>query len=149
MTADPRDDFACFAGLEHMFYSLDEPYAMMRERLAEALRGQVADTEVEYLRCTGQPKWLTLGRKVGDGTKMIVTAFAFCVQAQIAVVSGGGQDREEMPAALTFLFAKMDEPGNQVSSMFLDLHGDAQTQFADPVFQQRFAEFRARVPDDE
>lgn len=146
---DPRDDFACFAGLEHMFYSLDEPYMMIRERLEEALRGQVPDTEVELIRCSSTPKWLTLGRKVGDGSKMIVTAFAFCMQAQIAVASGGGQDREEMASALTFLFAKMDEPGKQVSSMFIDLHGDAQTKFTDEVFQQRFAEFRARAVEDQ
>lgn len=146
MAADPRDDFSVFAGSEHMFYGLADPYGMIRDLTQESLQRQVSDAAIEHIKCSGAPKWLTMGRKLDDGKRMIVTHFAFCVQARIAVTSRGGRDREEMDATMTFLLGKMDEPGKQVSSMYLDLHEDAQARFDDKVLQQRFAAFRQSLP---
>jgi hypothetical protein len=65
MTA-PVDDWSAFAGNEHMFFGLDEPFAFIRTQVEESLRTQVADTIVDAIVTSGRPKHLTLGRRV-DG----------------------------------------------------------------------------------
>lgn len=142
MPADPRDDFAVFAGTEHMFYQLRDPYRMIRDETRAALRLQVADTEVESIACTGAPKFLTLGRKIEDGTRMIVTYFGFCVRARLTLTCDAGRQRDELDAALSFLFGRIDEPGRETSRVHIDVHADAERCITDEVFQQRFVAFR-------
>jgi hypothetical protein len=142
MPADPRDDFSVFAGNEHMFFTLRDPYRMMRDEVEAGLRRQVADTEITAIACSDTPKYLTLGRKIDDDTKIAVTYFAFCVRARIALTYDGGQQRDELPATLTFLFGRIDEPGRETSRVYIDVHGDAERSFTDDMFQQRFVAFR-------
>jgi hypothetical protein len=142
MPADPRDDFSVFAGNEHMFFTLRDPYRMMRDEVEAGMRRQVADTEVTAIACSDAPKYLTLGRKIGDGARIAVTHFALCVRARIALTYDGGQQRDELPATLTFLFGRIDEPGRETSRVYIDVHGDAERSFTDAMFQQRFIGFR-------
>jgi len=146
VATDPRDDYTVFAGSEHMFHGLGEPYRLIREMTEASLRRQVVDAAIESIACHGAPKWLTMGRKVGDGEQVIVTYFGFCVQARLVVTSNAGQDREDLESTLTFLLGRMDEPGQQISSMYLDLHDDARARFDDKVFQLRFVAFRQGQP---
>jgi hypothetical protein len=143
MPADPRDDFSVFAGNEHMFFSLRDPYRTMRDEVEAGLRRQVADTEVTAIACSDVPKFLTLGRKIEDGTRIAVSYFAFCVRARIALTCDAGRQRDELPATLTFLFGRIDEPGREASRVHIDVHGDAERSFTDDAFQQRFAAFRS------
>ncbi|HSS02808.1 MAG TPA: hypothetical protein VLM79_37360 [Kofleriaceae bacterium] len=145
MAADPRDDFSAFAGAEHMLFQLRDPYRMIREEVEAALRGQVSDTEVTAIACGEHPKFLTLGRKTDDGTRVIVSHFGFCVRAQIALTYDAGARREELAAALTFLFGRIDEPGRETQRVFLDVHGDAEQAYTDEGFQARFVAFRSET----
>ena len=147
MPADPRDDFSVFAANEQMFFTLRDPYRMMRDEVEAGLRRQVADTEVTAIACSDAPKYLTLGRKIEDGTRIAVAYFAFCVRAQIALTYDGGQQRDELPATLTFLFGRVDEPGREMSRVYIDVHGDAERNFTDDAFQQRFIAFRNAADD--
>jgi hypothetical protein len=142
VAADPRDDFAAFAGAEHMFFQLRDPYRMIRDEVVAILHGQVSDTEVTAIACSEHPKFLTLGRKTDDGSKVIVGHFGFCVRARIALTCDAGAQREELPAVLTFLFGRVDEPGRETKRVFIDVHGDAERAYTDEGFQQRFVAFR-------
>lgn len=148
MPADPRDDFSVFAGNEHMFFTLRDPYGLIRDETEAALRRQVSDTEVESIACSGAPKFLTIGRKIDGGARIAVTWFAFCVQARIELTCDAGQQRDELGATLTFLFGRIDEPGAEASRVYIDLHGDAERCFADEVFQERFVAFRSETTGD-
>jgi hypothetical protein len=143
--ADPRDDFSAFAGAEHMFFQLRDPYRMIRDEVEAVLRRQVSDTEVTSIACGEHPKFLTLGRKTDDGAQVIVSHFGFCVRAHIALVYDAGGQREEVAAALTFLFGRVDEPGRETSRMHLDVHADAERAYTDEGFQARFVAFRSET----
>ena len=145
MPADPRDDFSVFAGNEHMFFTLRDPYALIRDETEAGLRRQVSDTEVVSIACSGAPKFLTIGRKIDGGARIAVTWFAFCVQARIAVTCDAGRQRDELGATLTFLFGRIDEPGREVSRVYIDLHNDAERGFTDESFQERFVAFRTET----
>ena len=148
MPADPRDDFSVFADNEHMFFTLRDPYGLIREETEAGLRRQVDDTEVTSIVCTGVPKFLTLGRRIDDGARIAVTFFAFCVQARVALTYDGGRQSDELGAALTFLFGRIDEPGSEASRVYIDLHDDAERCFTDETFQQRFVAFRSESASD-
>jgi hypothetical protein len=143
--ADPRDDFRVFAGSEHMFFTLRDPYRMIRDEIESLLRRQVGDTAVTAIVCTDPPKFLTLGRKIDDGARIAVGYFAFCVRARIALTCDAGQQHDELPAALTFLFGRIDEPGHETSRVHVDVHADGDRAFTDDMFQERFAAFRAEI----
>jgi hypothetical protein len=147
MPADPRDDFSVFGGNEHMFFTLRDPYRTIRDETEASLRRQVADTVVTSIVCTAPPKFLTLGRKIDDGTRVAVSFFAFCVRARIALTCDAGQQHDELHATLSFLFGRIDEPGHETSRVHIDVHADAERAFTDEVFQQRFAAFRAESID--
>lgn len=146
MAADPRDDFRAFAEVEHMFYGLADPYRLIRSETEAGMRRQVSDTEIDSIVCAPGVKFLTLGRKIEDGARMIVTFFGFCVRTRIALRYAAGTEHDELDATLTFLFGRIDEPGAQVSTVHFDLHGDAERALDDTVFQQRFVAFRERHP---
>ncbi|HEY0993444.1 MAG TPA: hypothetical protein VGD80_40605 [Kofleriaceae bacterium] len=148
MPADPRDDFSVFADTEHMFFTLRDPYRLIRDETEAGLRRQVSDTEVSSIVCGGVPKFLTIGRKLDGGARIAVTWFAFCVQARIALTCDAGRQRDELGATLTFLFGRIDEPGREASRVFIDLHNDAEPCFTDEVFQERFVAFRAEAAGD-
>ena len=145
MAADPRDDFTAFAGAEHMLFQLRDPYRMIREEVEAGLRRQVQDTEVTAIACGEHPKFLTLGRKTDDGASILVSHFGFCVRARIALTYDAGAGREELAAALTFLFGRVDEPGRETRRVFLDVHGDAEQAYTDEGFQARFVKFREDI----
>jgi hypothetical protein len=145
MAADPRDDFSAFAGAEHMLLQLRDPYRMIRAEVEAILRKQVSDTEVVAIACGEHPKFLTLGKKTDDGSKIIVSHFGFCVRARIALTYGAGAGREELSAALTFLFGRVDEPGRETQRVFLDVHADAEHACTDEGFQARFVAFRSET----
>jgi hypothetical protein len=146
MPADPRDDFGVFTGHEHMFFGIRDPFRMIRDETVSMVRRQVEDTEVDSIVCAGEPKYLTLGRKLDDGAQVVVTWFGFCVHARVALHYDGGRQRDELPSVLTFLFGRVDEPGQEVSRVHLDVHADAERGFTDDVFHQRFLAFRNEPP---
>ena len=143
------DDFRAFAGAEHMFFGLKDPFGMIREVTETGLRGQVADTVLERIETFGEPKFLTLARKTQDPSKVIVAHFAFSVLARLHVTSAGGTYREVIDAALTFMFGNVDVPESSTCRTHFDVHGDAQLNFNDDRFEERFLAFRStlRQPD--
>jgi hypothetical protein len=127
-----------------MFYGMVDPFGAMRGELADQLRAQVADTEVESIRCFGEPKWLTIGKRVDDSTELVVAYFGVCYRAHVAVAVGYG--REQLDATLTFLFGRWDDPVHQRCRTYFDFHQDAETGHADDRFRERFLAFRADDP---
>jgi hypothetical protein len=125
-----------------MFYGLSEPFVLVREEVERALREQVADTIVDAIVAHDTPKFLTLGRKIGDGRHVVVTWFGTCFRARVAVRYDGGRQREQLDATLTLLCGRVDEPGKQVARWYVDLHRDAESWFNDEAFKQRFLNFR-------
>ena len=142
MAADPRDDFGVFASNEHMFFGLSDPFSLVRAEVEKSLKAQVADTVVESIVAHGTPKFLTLGRKVGDGSKIIVTYFGTCFRARVRVRYDAGRKREDIAAAFTLLLGRVDERGKEVARTFLDVHKEAESCFTDEVFEARFLKFR-------
>lgn len=140
-----HDDFSAFADAEHMFYGLENPFGMIRRETEAGLRGQVADTILERIETFGKPKFLTLGRKTGDPTKVVVAHFAFSVRARLQVTYSGGAKREVIDATLTFMFGNVDPPKIPACRTHFDLHGDAQVNFTDERFEERFLAFRATL----
>jgi hypothetical protein len=137
------DDWSAFAGQEHMFFGLDEPFALIRREVEEGLRRQVADTSVVAIRTTGEPRFLTLGKKTDDN-KMIVSFFGFAVQAEIEAATEGTSHR--LDATLTHVFGRVDERGHETQRCWIDLGPDAADAFEENTFQARFLEFRREHP---
>jgi hypothetical protein len=136
------DDFSAFAGSEHMFYGVTDPYAMIRAEAESALRKQVPDTVLESITTFDKPKFLALGRKIGDGSQVVVTYFAFCVRATLALHYNGGRSREKMPTTITFMFGRVDEHGRETCRTFFDVNAEADACFSDELFERRFLAFR-------
>jgi hypothetical protein len=135
MSADPRDDFSGFAGLEHMFFGIDDPLRMVRAEIEEELLEQVPSTRIEAIRCTTKPKFLTIGRRrEDDPEKVRVSHFANCFRCTIDLATDTGPERLDATVTLCF--------GPDRTSKFLDVYEDAEPAFTDAAFQQRFLEFR-------
>ena len=109
MASSPTDDFGAFAGKEHMFFGLAEPYTMIRADLESGLRKQVPDSVLERIETHGEAKFLTLGRKTADPSKVVVAHFGFSVLARLSVSYAAGAKREVIETAITFLFVNVDE----------------------------------------
>jgi len=143
MPADPRDRFEAFAGKEHMFFGLADPFAFIRGKIENALARQVADTVVDAIVTEGEPKFLTLGRNVEDGKQLLVTWFGCCVRAKIFVSYDANQKHELMPAAITCLFGRWDEGEDRRLAQFhVDVHDGAERAYDDGFFKNRLMEFR-------
>lgn len=141
MSADPRDDFSAFAGVEHMLFGIEDPFALIRGGIEAGLAKQSAGVVVESIRCQDLPKFLTLGRRrEDDRDKIIVTHFASCFRCTIIIANESG--RESLPATVTFCFGEVDRPELARMQSFIDLHDDAEPAFEEAAFQQRFLEFR-------
>jgi hypothetical protein len=141
MPASPDDDFSAFHGQEHMFFGLKDPLGMIRSEEEDALRGQIADSELVAIQTSGQPKFLTLGRKASDGETMVVTHFGFAVRAKLTVLFDQRRKGEVLESLLTFLFADVDTNQRRFRRFF-DLHEEAERAFDDEQFKQRFLAFR-------
>lgn len=141
MPASPDDDFSAFQGQEHMFFGLRDPLGMIRSEVEDALREQIADTEVLSIQTSGEPKFLTLGRKSDDGQTMVVTHFGFAVRAKLTVLFDERRKGEVLESLLTFLFGDVDTNRRRFRRFF-DLHEEAERCFDDAVFKQRFLAFR-------
>jgi hypothetical protein len=139
------DDFGAFAGVEHMFFGLQDPFEMIRQETEAVLRRQVADTVLERIETCGEPKFLTLAKETDDPSKVIVAHFAFSVLARLYVASAGGAHREVIDAALTFMFGNIDVPASSTCRAHFDLHGEAQLNFTHDRFEGRFLAFRSSL----
>jgi hypothetical protein len=115
---------------------------MIRDEAESSLRKQVPDTVLESIATFDTPKFLTIGRKTEDPSKVIVTWFAFCVRATLAVVYNAGKSRERVPTTITFMFGRVDEPGHQLCRTFFDVNADAEAGFEADAFERRFLAFR-------
>ena len=142
MQTNPADDFGVFAGSEHMFFGLRDPFALVRAETEAGLRQQVADTALDAIKTFDTPKFLTLGRNISGGKKILVTHFGFCVRAELHVSYAGGSKHEMIDATLTFLFANVERRGTEQCRTSFDLHAEAQQHFTDDVFRQRFLAYR-------
>jgi hypothetical protein len=141
-----EDDFGAFDGNEHMMFGLDDSFDFIRDETESGLRRQVPDAVLERIVTYGEPKFLTLGRKTDDGSRMVVSYHAFCVRAQLTVSRAGGAGHELIEALLTFLFGDVDRPGSERCQTYFDVHRDAKTKFTDEVFESRFRLFRHNGP---
>lgn len=141
MPASPDDDFSAFQGREHMFFGLRDPFGLIRSEVEDSLRQQIADTEVVSIATLGEPKFLTLGRKVDDGAQVVVTHFGFAVRAKLTVLFDQRRKGELIESLLTFLFGDVDT-SNKRFRRFIDVHADAERCFEDAVFKERFLAFR-------
>ncbi|HEU0030760.1 MAG TPA: hypothetical protein VFQ53_09005 [Kofleriaceae bacterium] len=144
MPRDPRDDFAAFADAEHLFHGLDDPYGLIREEVERVLAAENPDTAVERIATTGAPRWRTAVHRVPGTDRLVVTAFGFCVRARIAVTIGYAH--EDIDAALTFLFAHIDDPSGAHCRTHFDLHAAAAAGDDDSVLDARFLAFRDAGP---
>lgn len=142
--ARSADDWSAFAGREHMFFGLTEPFALMRREVEAGLTQQVSDTVVVAIRTQGVPHHLTLGKKTADPTKIIVSFVGFAVQAEIEATSEGQTHR--LPSTLTFVFGRVDERGHETARSWIDLGADAAAAFDEDHFRERFLAFRAEHP---
>ncbi len=150
MSADPRDDFSPFEGSEHMFFGLDDPFGYIRQHLEEVLTSQVPSTRINSIRCHGEPKFLTLGRKLEDDPdKVVVTYCASCFQCTIDVETD--EHREQLPSTVTLCLGEIDRADDQRAQLFLHIYHDADPAFEEDEFRARFLEFRygAEQDDDE
>ncbi len=138
----PDDDYGALVGKEHMFYGLKAPFEMIREETEAGLRQQVSDSVLDAIKVRDEPKFLTLGRKIDDGSKIVVTHYGVCVRATLHATYSGGTRHEAIDAVLTFMFGNVDRRGAERCRTFFDLHKDAQRQFTDDVFKARFLAFR-------
>ncbi len=145
MPAGPNDDFTAFEGSEHMFFGLRDPFGLIRSEVEDALCEQVKDTRVVSIATLEAPKFLTLGRKTEDASSVVVTHFAFCLRARIAVLFDDERKGELIEATLSFLFGNVDRPGEERFRRHFDLHADASTHFDDEQLKQRFLAFRASL----
>lgn len=125
-----------------MFFGVDEPARMIREKAEALLREQVADAELERIAVTDEPKYLTMGAKSDDGRTVTVTSWAACLRTTLEVASGGGSRREVLDAALTFMFGDIATEHPRVETFF-DVGPDAEARFDDDAFKVRFLRFRA------
>jgi hypothetical protein len=139
------DVFSAFSGAEHMFFALKDPFGMIRQETEAGLRRQVVDAVLERIETFGEPKFLTLGRKTQDPSKVVVAHFAFSVLARLHVNYAGGAKREVITAALTFMFGNVDVPEPPACRTYFDLHRDAQLNFTDDRFEERFLTFRTTL----
>jgi hypothetical protein len=140
------DEFSGFAGSEHMFFGLAEPFQFIRRQVESSFREQVSDSIVRSIRMQGAPKFLTIARKTDDDeTTAIVAHFAFCLRATVIVHSATSNLREEVKATLTFMFGHMDKPGIKTSRAHIDLHEEADAAYDDALFKKRFLSFRASL----
>lgn len=146
MASSPTDDFGAFAGKEHMFFGLAEPYTLIRAELESGLRKQVPDSVLERIETHGEAKFLTLGRKTPDPSKVVVAHYGFSVLARLSVSYAAGAKREVIETAITFLFVNVDLPGEEKFRTHFDLHGDVARNFTDERFQEWFLSFRAEFP---
>jgi hypothetical protein len=139
---DPRDEFAGFAGNEHMFFGLADPYGLIRGELERGLREQVPDTAIASIQMGGEPLFLTLARQEGDSA--VVTHFAFCLQALVSLSYAGGSKSESWPAALTFLFAHVDQPAaRRKLRTYFDLHDETKVGYTAEKLKERLLKLRA------
>jgi hypothetical protein len=145
MPAGPDDDFSPFAGSEHMFFGLRDPFGLIRSEVEGALREQVPDTRVVSIAMQGKPKFLTLGRKTDDDKQVVVTHFAFCLRARLAVLFDEQRKGEVIEATLSFLFGNVDRAGAERFRRHFDLHGDADAHFDDEKLKERFLAFRSSL----
>ena len=129
-----------------MFFGLDAPYAMIRSELEGGLRTQVSDSVLERIQTHGAPKFLTLGRKTSDPSKVVVAHYGFSVLARLSVNYAAGTRREVIETAITFLFVNVDSPGNVKCRTHFDLNDDVARNFTDQCFKDRFLSFRAEFP---
>lgn len=140
--SDPRDDFGCFAGSEHMFFGIREPFGLIREQVENMFRSQVASSRIHSIRAEGEPKFLTIGRRSEpDDGMVVVSHFAMCFRCSVDVES----DEHREPAlrcTMMMAFGDVDKRGEARMRAWMDLHADADAAFDDEVFRQRFLEFR-------
>jgi len=142
MPASPDDDFSAFAGREEMFFGLRDPFGLIRSEVEDGLRQQVPDTEVLSIATHGEPKFLTLGRKLADDQQLVVTHFAFAVRVRLTVLFDERRKGEVIEALVTLLFGDVDTEHKRYRRFF-DVHEGAESGFDDGVFKQRFLAFRA------
>jgi len=138
---DPRDDFHVFTEREQMFYNLPDPFGQIRDEVQAGLRRQVPDAEVDKIEAYDEPKFVTAGREINGGRKLVITAFAFVFRARVTVRSLAGTREDRLDMSVTMMFGRLDRPGEQVSRTFFDMHADAARNFNDEILKQRFVEF--------
>jgi hypothetical protein len=145
---DSRDDFSGFEGREDVFHGLRDPFGMIRRELEQALREQRPDVEVVSIQMGGEPLVVRAGRKVDDESG-VVTHFGFCLRALLALTYDAGQGHETLPAALSFLFAYVDQPpARRKLRTYFDLHGEAEDGFSEAKLKQRVLKLRKDFPAD-
>lgn len=142
MRTNPADDFGVFAGNEHMFFGLRHPFVLIRTQTEAELGRHTTGTALDALKTFDAPKFLTLGRKTADGSRVLVTHFGVSVRAKLHVARDGGSVREIIDAVLTFLFANVDQLGAERFRTHFDLHAAAEAHFTQDVFYERFLIFR-------
>ena len=142
MPTNPADDFRIFEGTEHMFFGLPDPFAVIREETEAGLKRQVADTELISIVAHGEPKFIATGAQSPDGT-MHATDFGFCFRATMTVAFNQGRSEEVLEAALTFLFGGLNRREGVRLKTHSDLHAEADRNFREELFEQRFRAFCA------
>ncbi|NVB38007.1 hypothetical protein G6O69_09200 [Pseudenhygromyxa sp. WMMC2535] len=144
--ADPRDDFSIFADSVHMFFNVSEPFVMLRAELEDMFRQQIASTKVLAITCEGEPKFLTLGRRLEheEGEKVVVTHYGVCFQCSVDVETD--EHREEgLRCTMTLAIGELDRPGEERMQAWMDVHEDADAAFSEEVFRDKFLGFRGAL----
>jgi hypothetical protein len=140
--SDPRDDFGIFAETTHMFFGVDEPFAMLRSELEDMFRQQIASSRINAIKTVGEPKFLTMGHRLeGDEDKVVVTHYGVCFQCSIDVETDDHRE-PELWCTMTVAFGDLDQPGDERMQAWMDIGGDADAAFEEEAFKGKFLEFR-------
>ncbi|GAA3544676.1 hypothetical protein [Kribbella ginsengisoli] len=117
----PRDDFSALTEPDHWLEWLgDDPGQVVRDSIEMSLAAQVAGAEVQWLRFTGEPSFVTGGKPVEDDPgKVRVVRTGLAVQFVLSVQQPSGE-REVLTGVYTLAVAGMDEPEARERS-WLDL----------------------------
>jgi dienelactone hydrolase len=138
---DPRDDFAVLAEREHLMFGLPDPYDVIRAAVEAELAELAPAAVLDAIELHGDPKWLTIVRRDGDGRGTVVQ-LGFCAGARLAITTDYAH--EQLAATLTFLVGDWDDPDRPHGRYraHLDLDAGAEAGLDDEVFRRRFQEFR-------
>ena len=121
----PRDDLSALTEPNHWLGWLgDDPGREVRDLIEESLTDQVAGTRIEWLKLTGEPKFLTSGkRQPDDPEKLLVVRAGLAVPFALSVRMPTGT-RDLLLGVFSVALVGMDDPANTRQRLWLDLGAD-------------------------
>jgi hypothetical protein len=120
--SSPRDELSALTSPDHWLGWLgDDPGRAVRDLIEETLTDQVAGAELEWLKFTGEPKFITSARPLPDEpNKMQMLKAALAVQFALSVKAPTG-GRDLLLGTFCLAFTGMDDPETARQQSWFDL----------------------------